>query len=110
MVQLCGVPNSLYCGRVRLRILKQTSGILDSVSLSNLLPGLTYEVPISLGTFLMAQGSAEEDMSRTLAIVIPLAEAPAAMTGGVTVSPPVDQADAKRRKESGRRRRQTKKR
>jgi hypothetical protein len=33
------------------------------VSLRYLLPGLIYEVPLSLGTWLIAQGGAEEDTS-----------------------------------------------
>ena len=54
---------------VRIRILKPTSGVLDGVSLSHLIPGLVYEVSASLGTFLIAQEAAEEDASSTIAVI-----------------------------------------
>jgi hypothetical protein len=65
---------------------------MDGISLSTLLPGLMYEVPASLGTFLIAQRSAEEDTSPSVAVVIPLSEASAAVTGGLSISPPADHA------------------
>jgi hypothetical protein len=37
---------------MRVRILKLSSGIMDGVSLSHLFTGITYEVPVSLGTWL----------------------------------------------------------
>jgi len=57
---------------------------MDGVSLSRLLPGLVYEVPLSLGTFLIGQSAAEEDVTTAMAIVIPLADAAAysKVTGG----------------------------
>lgn len=77
---------------MRVRILKQTEGIIDGVSLSHLHPGVVYEVPISLGVWLIAQKVAEEELARDLAID-PLEDASAALTGGVTVIPPNDRED-----------------
>jgi hypothetical protein len=90
---------------LHIRIIKHTSGIMDGISLSTLLPGLTYEVPVSLGTFLIAQWTAEEDTSPSVAIVIPLSEASAAVTGGLSISPPADHAHdlTRRRKRIDRR-------
>jgi hypothetical protein len=45
---------------VRVRILKPMAGVLDGVSLGHLIPGLTYEVEESLGSYLVSTQSAEE--------------------------------------------------
>src|SRR5258705_12678762 len=57
---------------MRVRILKPSAGIMDGVSLSHLLPGLTYDVEPSLGHYLTLNQYAEEVPSETLALVIPL--------------------------------------
>ena len=55
---------------MRIRILKHSAGVFERVSLSQFLPGLTYEVPVSLGAWLIAQQAAEEDVTDTIAIPI----------------------------------------
>ena len=45
---------------MRIRILKHSAGVMQGVSLSRLLPGLIYEVPVALGVILIAQQMAEE--------------------------------------------------
>jgi hypothetical protein len=44
---------------------------VERVNLDLLLPGVVYEVPISLGTFLIASGAAEEDITPGVALAIP---------------------------------------
>ena len=82
---------------MRVRILKQSEGVLDGVSLSRLVPGLTYEVTLSLGTFLIGRGAAEENAISAGDILIPIDAASSALTGGVSVSGPRHRADDRRR-------------
>jgi len=58
--------------KMRVRILKPSAGIMDGVSLSHLLPGLTYDVEPSLGHYLTLNQYAEEVPSATPAAVIPV--------------------------------------
>jgi hypothetical protein len=90
---------------LRIRILKQSEGVLDGVSLSRFVPGLIYEVPVSLGAFLVAKEAAEEDATSTIAVVIPLTKESASLRGGVSVSSsPADRAaDRPRRRKQDRR-------
>lgn len=78
---------------MRIRILKQSKGILDGVSLSALLPDLTYEVPVSLGAFLIGQGTAKEDVSDSIGLVIPVNEPSHAMRKGFAIPPVIDHED-----------------
>jgi hypothetical protein len=55
---------------LRVRILKHSTGIVERVNLGQLLPGLVYDVPISLGTFLITSGAAEEDVTPAVAVAI----------------------------------------
>ena len=101
IAQLHGILNAhILPSTMRVRILKQTQGVLDGVSLSRFVPGLVYDVPASLGAFLVVQQAAVEDMTATVAVVTPLTEESAALTGGVSVSPSLDRAaDKPRRKQ-----------
>jgi hypothetical protein len=76
---------------MRIRILRQSEGIMDGVSLGHLLPGLTYEVPVSLGMWLASQGAAEEDVTTIVGLIIPI-EAQS-LSGGVSVIAPRDHQD-----------------
>ena len=78
---------------MRVRILKQSEGIFHGVSLSRLLPGVTYEVPVSLGVFLVSQASAEEDVTPAVELVIPIDPESSSLTGGVSVSPSTGRAE-----------------
>ena len=78
---------------MRIKILKHSTGIIDGVSLSHLLPGLVYEVPVSLGAWLVSRQNAEEIVTPTVGIVIPLDQTSAIFTGGVSVSPAKDHVD-----------------
>jgi hypothetical protein len=77
---------------MRVRILKLSSGIMDGVSLSHLFTGITYEVPVSLGTWLISERHAEEDVTPPVGIVIPIDQTSPMFTGGVSVSPGEEQA------------------
>ncbi len=68
-------------------MLKPMVGVLDSVSLSRLVPGLTYDVDDSLAKHLIGCGAAEETASTRPALVIAVDDPYIAhLTGGVTVS------------------------
>jgi hypothetical protein len=65
-------------------------GIMDGVSLSHIVPGLTYEVPDSLGGYLVTNGAAEEVFAS-----LPLSDADedlsdSAIFGGVSVTWPLE--------------------
>jgi hypothetical protein len=72
---------------MRIRILKPSAGIIEGVSLSYLMLGMTYEVSGSLGAFLIGNGAAEELVSPAAAPLIPLDSHDTFhhITGGVTV-------------------------
>jgi len=95
MAQLYGVPIApILRPQMRIRILKASTGIMDGVSLSYLVPGSVYEVPVSLGTWLIAKDAAEADVNETLGVVIPLDRHLA--IGGISVpSPGTDRADCR---------------
>ena len=48
--------------------------------------GLVYEVPVSLGTWLVGQRTAEEDVRPGVALADPVEHMSTVITGGVTVS------------------------
>jgi len=50
------------------------------------MPGLVYEVSVSLGMWLVSQGTAEEDVRSGVALADPLEHISTVITGGVTVS------------------------
>ena len=50
------------------------------------MPGLVYEVPVSLGMWLISQGTAEEDVRSGVALADPLEHTSTVIAGGVTVS------------------------
>ena len=57
---------------MRVRILRQSSGIIEGVSLSALHPGVTYDVSEPLATFLITTGAAFFVASDQPAVVVPL--------------------------------------
>ena len=68
-------------------MLKPMVGVLDSVSLSRLVPGLTYDVDEGLAKHLISCGAAEETASTRPALVVPVDDPYIAhLTGGITVS------------------------
>jgi len=71
---------------LRIRITKPLEGVMDGVSLSLLIPGVVYEVNVSLGTWLVCQGVAEEDVSLVVPVVLPEDGSAASLTGGVTIA------------------------
>ena len=76
---------------MRVRILKQSTGILHGVSMSTLVPGLVYEVPAMIGTFLLDQNAAEEDVTDALAVVLRIDETPVLLDGASVT--PIDRAE-----------------
>ena len=78
-------------------MLKPMVGVLDGVSLSRLVSGLTYDVEDGLARYLITCGSAEETASTRPALVVPVDDPYIAhLTGGITVThvspPPTDVA------------------
>ena len=68
-------------------MLKPMVGVLDSVSLSRLVPGLTYDVGDGLAKHLISCGAAEETASTRPALVVPVDDPYIAhLTGGITVN------------------------
>jgi hypothetical protein len=68
------------------------AGIMDGVSLSRIVPGLTYEVSDSLGGYLVTNGAAEEVFAS-----LPLSDpdedlSDSAIFGGVSVTWPLETA------------------
>jgi hypothetical protein len=93
---------------MQVRIIKSAEGIIDGVSLAHLIPGLTYDLEISIARYLVEKDCAEETPLSVPALVIPLdnARAYAQLTRGVTVVPPrAEAADTRRRRPRGRKRR-----
>jgi hypothetical protein len=79
---------------VRVRIVRPSVGIMDGVSLSHLTPGVTYDVPAELGSWLMSRGVAEQVPDTFDGLVVSL-DNPfdfEQLTQGVSVIPPL--ADA----------------
>ena len=70
---------------MRIRIKKPLEGVMDGLSLSLLIPGVVYEVTVSIGTWLVCQGVAEEEVSLVVPVLLPSEVPSAALTGGVTV-------------------------
>ena len=59
---------------MHVRIVRPSVGIMDGVSLSHLMPGLTYDVEPSLGHYLTLNQYAEAVPSAAAALVIPVDE------------------------------------
>jgi hypothetical protein len=91
---------------MRLRILQPAAGVMDGISLSHLIPGLTYDVPPSIAHYLTANGFAEELTSADAAFVIPIDDLRAftGVVGGITVSQ-TDRARDEPRRRRGRKKR-----
>ena len=93
---------------MQVRIIKSAEGIIDGVSLAHLIPGLTYDLDISVASYLIEKGCAEEMPLSAPALVIPFdnPRAHAQLTRGVTVVPVrAEAADTRRRRHRGRKRR-----
>jgi hypothetical protein len=95
---------------VRIRILKQSEGILDGVSLAHLIPGLIYDVDAPIGRHLVQLKHAEEISTAAPGLVVPLDNPHAfeQLTKGVTViSESHEAADRDRRQGTPDRRRKS---
>jgi hypothetical protein len=75
---------------VRIRILRAVEGVVDGLSLSHLLPGVTYEIESSVARWLVDQGSAEEIPAHKVALATTFEDLGdfSQMAGGVSVTPP----------------------
>jgi hypothetical protein len=67
-------------------------GIMDGVSLSHFVPGLTYEVSDSLGGYLITNGAAEEVFASAPQSDRDETVSDSAIFGGVTVTWPLETA------------------
>lgn len=85
---------------MRVRILKAAAGIMDGVSLSHLLPGLTYDVDPSIAYYLTANHFAVAVSSAAPALVIALDDPGVfnLLAGGVSVTHVRDRAADKPRR------------
>lgn len=57
---------------MRVRIRKPLEGIVQGVSLSHLVPGLTYDLDSTLGAYLVTIGAGDAVPSKSPALVVPL--------------------------------------
>ena len=73
---------------MRVRMLQPAAGVMDGISLSHLILGLTYDVPPPIAHYLTANGFAEELASTAAALVIPVDDLHAfnGVVGGITVT------------------------
>ena len=73
---------------MRVRMLQPAAGVMDGISLSHLIPSLTYDIPPSTAHYLTANGFAEEVTSAAAALVIPVDDLHAftGVVGGITVT------------------------
>jgi hypothetical protein len=80
---------------VRVRIRKRLEGIVQGVSLSHLVPGLTYDLDPTLGGYLVSIAAAEAVSSKSPALIIPLEGEDGLNNalGGVSVSQVAEAAD-----------------
>jgi hypothetical protein len=95
---------------VRIRILKPSEGILDGVSLAQLVPGLIYEVEPPVGRYLIQIRSAEEIPASNSDLVVPFDDPPPfeELARGVSVmTEPQTAHDRERRSGTSDRRRRT---
>jgi len=87
--------------QVRIRIRTPASGIVEGISLSHFIVNVVYDVPRSLAMWLIAQGTAEEDVSREQAIRLgfdPDDQPPELSGGGISVVLPKDTEDDRPRR------------
>ena len=90
---------------MRVRIRKRLEGIVQAVSLSQLVPGLTYDLDPTLAGYLVSVGAAEAVTSKSPALLIPL-DAEDGLNkafGGISVRQLAEAADRPKRKRSPRR-------
>jgi hypothetical protein len=77
-----------YSCIVRVRIVKPGEGVLDSISLSHLIPTCAYDLNPSTAQHLIASGCAEEIATSTPALVVPVDEPSVleVLTRGVSIT------------------------
>jgi hypothetical protein len=90
---------------MRVRIRKRVEGVVQGVSLSHLVPGLTYDLDSTLGGYLVAVGAADAVTSKSPALVIPLDgdDVLNKALGGISVTQINEAADRPARKPRARR-------
>ena len=90
---------------MRVRIRKRVEGIVQGVSLSHLVPGLTYDLDSTLGGYLVTVGAAEAVTLKSPALIIPLEgdDVLNKALGGISVSQIEEAADTPPRKRHARR-------
>jgi hypothetical protein len=71
---------------VRIRIRRNMAGIVDGISLSHFVPGLSYQVSASLGGYLVSSGDADE-LPASAPNIEPADDPPdSAIYGGISVA------------------------
>ena len=71
--QVYGIPSFPYAlKRMRVRVLRSSSGVIDRVKLSSFKPGLSYDVHPSLGQYLVSQRFAEELRDSSPVLIVPM--------------------------------------
>lgn len=78
---------------MRIRIRRAMAGIVDGVSLSHFVPGLTYDVSDSLGGYLVSSGDADEVPASTPVVESTDDSTDSAIFGGVIVARQFDHVD-----------------
>jgi hypothetical protein len=80
-------------------IRRRQEGIVQGISLSHLVPGLSYDLDPTLARYLIAIGAADGLASKGVALVVPIAAADYGRAlGGVSVTQASEAADKPRRK------------
>jgi hypothetical protein len=77
---------------VHIRLRRAVAGIIDGVSLSHLWPGLCYDVPDSLGGYLVSTGDADEIPASAPMAELREDETDTPIFGGIIVTPPLERA------------------
>jgi len=69
-------------------MMRRASGVLDGIGLSNLMPGLTYDLPASVALYLVQQRAASEVSPDTPGAVVSFGGSTAVdrIAGGIAVS------------------------
>ena len=78
---------------MHIRIRRAIAGIIDGVSLSHLIPGLTYDVSDSLGGYLVSSSDADEVPASTPVVESSDDSTDSAIFGGVIVASQFDRVD-----------------
>ena len=87
---------------MRIRVRKPLAGVSEGVSLSQLIPGVIYDVPEALGGYLVGTEMADELTAADPGLKIPLdnSDCYGRVMAGVVIEHAADHSNKRRRKQS----------